>query len=588
LLSDGAQRAAAPNNADPRAQAMLYGRQRVPIYTVGFGGSGVSGSAFDLSVEDLLVDPLVFEKKTVPVSARVRVLGAPGRKIAVRLLVEDRAGKARGEIGEMKVPPAGINAKPSAQVETATNAEVIPVELSFVPDQPGEFKIAIEVEPIEGELKQQNNRQQTIISVQAGGINAAYFDTIRAEMKWINAVNTSDKIQLDAYVVAAGARTGGTTIDPRAFEPGRYDAYIIGDLPAEAFGPQLLRMLAARVEEGAGLLMTGGLRSFDAGGYANTPLADLLPVELRPAGGGMDAQAHHTGVLKMVPTELGLRQYVMRLDSPAANLELWRSLPPLQGANRLRRKPVGLAEVWAQTADGYPLLLAHEVGQARVAAFAGDTTWRWYLGGFEQAHQRFWRQMILWLSRKEMQGDDPVWVRVDPRNFAPGQEVEAVFGARTDKGQPIPDATFRVEAIGPDGEKHELAPRRGNVESTANIARTQLPGDYWVHVSASKDEQLLGFDAWTRFIVDARDRELDNPAADPVLLEELATLSGGSTMPAEQLASFLKRQFEEYGFVSSDVVKYRRITLWDNWGLLLAFVSLMTTEWFFRKRRGLV
>lgn len=592
LLSDGAQRAVPPFDADPRAKARLLGQQRVPVYTIPFGGSGLSGTAFDLAAEDLLVDPLVFEKKTVPVSAKVRVLGAAGRALTVRLLVEDRTGKKRGEAGEMVVPPAGKNANPSTQVRPATNAEVIPVELSYVPQRPGEFKLAMEIVPLEGELKQQNNRQETIISVQEGGINIAYFDSPRPEQKWINAVNSSDKIQLDRYIPATSRSDSLVEIDPAVFDPGKYDAYIIGDVPAKVFGRELLRRLAARIDEGAGLLLTGGVKSFGAGGYADTPLVNYVPVELRASefqpNDEIAESLHHLGQLKMLPTTVGLNRFVMRLDSPDRNRELWRELPMLNGANRLTKKRGGLVEVWAETPGGDPLLLAHEIGQARVAAFAGDTTWRWYMGGFREAHQRFWRQMILWLSRKEAEGDQPVWVRVDPRNFAPAQRVDLAFGARTEDGKPIADADFSVEVITPDGERQQLTPRSSGSESSATVSQTQQPGDYWVRVSASRDGQQVGFDAWTRFIVDARDRELDNPAADPLLLEEIAALTGGSSMPPEQLGSFLTRQLEEYGFANADITRFRRINLWDNWGFLLLFVALMTAEWFFRKRRGLV
>jgi uncharacterized membrane protein len=591
LMSDGAQRAVAPNDVDPRAMARRLGELQVPVYTVPFGGSGLSGSTLDLAVEDLIVDPLVFEKKTVPISAKVRLLGAAGRKLTVRLLVEDRGGKRPGEAGEMKVPPASANAKPIDRIETNENSALIPVELSYVPLLPGEFKIAVEIVPLDGELRTANNRQETIISVRKGGINIAYFDKVRPEQKFLRIVNTSDKIQLDWQPVRSGSFQALTEIDPQLFERGRYDAYIIGDVPADVFGPKLLKELAARVEEGAGLMMTGGYKCFGPGGYARTPLDDLLPVAMNPAevqpGDEISPDLHYLEPLKMLPTRRGLQHFVLRLDTPSQNQERWEALASLEGANKLRRKN-DLVEVLAETPEGVPLLFANEVGRARVMAFAADTTYQWVLAGQGEAHQRFWRQVILWLSRKEMDEDQPVWVRVEPRNFAPGTPVGLTFGARTLEGEPLPDAKFDVEVLKPGGARQPLAPRRSGTENTADFTDSNTPGDHWARVSATHNNRLLGFDAWTRFIIDSRDLEMDNPAADLALLEEIAALTGGTSMPPEQFTSFLERLLAGDGLRKLEVTHLNRITLWDNWPFLLVFVGVMSVEWFLRKRRGLV
>ena len=66
-----------------------------------------------------------------------------------------------------------------------------------------------------------------------------------------------------------------------------YRAIILGSVEAASFTPDQLRMLADFVSKrGGGLLMLGGRRSFAEGGWAGTPVAEVLPVEFdeRPRG----------------------------------------------------------------------------------------------------------------------------------------------------------------------------------------------------------------------------------------------------------------------------------------------------------------
>lgn len=601
LLSDGAQRARPPT-ADPCAIAKELGALQIPVYTIGFGGTGFSENTIELAIEELLVDPLVFEKKVVTVTARIRVHGVLNRPLKVRLLVEDRAGRKQGESGEMKSPPATANTKPRGTITADKNGDVASIELSYIPNRPGEFKIAVEVESPDGELQTNNNRRATIITVRQGGLNVAYFDRLlRPEHKFIRLMNRSENIQMDFFPVRTGQFAAETRIEDESFEAGSYDVYIIGDVPANTFSPQQLRALAERIREGSGFLMTGGYHNFGAGGYAATPLADLLPVQMRDSdivpAGQVSPEQHHFKPLQMLPTARGEQQhYVMRLDVPAKNRSRWESLPPLQGANRFRVKPDAVVETLAVAADGTPLLLAHEVGQARVMAFAGDTTYQWVLRGHKEDHQRFWRQLILYLARKEFDSDQPVWVRVDPRNYTPKQRVALTFGARNDEGKPLPDADFTVDVshtqIDPKTKKPRKRnsrpqPRRSGDESTAEFLNTAEAGDYWVRVTARNEGQPLGYEAWTRFIVDALDPETDNPAADHALLKDIAELSGGQAMRPEKLASLLGRMRKE-GIGNAEITQLTRTRLWDNWPFLGLFVALMSLEWLLRKKRGLV
>ena len=592
LMSDGAQRAVAPFDLDPRTAARTFAEQRgVPIHTVTYGTSDPSTGVLDLSVEDLLVDPVTFEKKSVPVQAQVRLLGAAGQRVRIRLLQENRQGLAPGTTGPLEPVPFLSGSKPAEEITPQSNDQTVSVELSLVATTPGEYKIAVEAVPLEGELKTTNNRLESLLTVRKGGLKVAFFDTIgRSEPKFVNELNATAKIELDWQVMLPGRLAARTEINPSLFDPGQYDVYVIGDVPASAFRQgqgDLLRELEARVNDGAGLMMIGGQHSFGPGGYGATPLADLLPVVMSPGEtipeDATDPGAHYQRRLQMLPERSGLRHYVMNVD-PRDNAGAWEDLPPLLGANRLIPKET--ADVLAATPDGIPLLMAAETGRARTVAFATDSTWLWHMHGHEDVHQRFWQQMILWLARKELEGDQPVWVLVEPRNYAPQAEVTPTFGARDENGQPIPEATFTVTVAKPDGSTAELTPQRSSVNRFATFDETQTPGDYWVTVTAKNGDVAVGLPATTRFLVDPRDPELDNPAADPDLMAEIAALTGTAAVAPENVVSFLENLLN--AGLTTELTQHTQINLWDGWPLLLMFVLLMTAEWFFRKRRGLV
>lgn len=593
LMSDGAQRAVPPNDIDPRTVSRRIAEQlQIPIHTVVFGTSDLATAGLDLAVEDVLNDSVTFEKKTVPFRAQLRLLGAAGRKVEVRLLKEDRTGKRSGESGELKPVPHIGGADPSRTITVPDNDEELTVDLSLVAEQPGEFKVAVEVVPLDGELKLTNNRLETMLTVRKGGLKVAWFDVMgRNEPRFVEQLNRTAKIQLDWQVLLPGPLATRTQISPKWFEPGEYDVFVIGDVPASAFRrgrDDLLELMAQRVQDGAGLMMLGGQNNYAAGGYADTPLADLLPVEMNPSDfrpdGMVDPNQHYDRRLPMLPTRSGANlHYIMNVD-PRNNIRMWENLPPLDGANRLTPKPA--ATVLAESTEHIPLLIATDTGTARVIASAIDSTWLWHMHGHQDVHQRFWQQMILWLARKELEGDQPVWVQVDPRNYTPQSPVTIVFGARDENRQPLPDVEFEVSLTRPDGEIEQLTPQQSGDSHYTTFDETDQPGDYWVTVTAKRNGVVYELPATTRFIVDPRDIERDNPAADLNLMEEIASLTGTAPIPPEQFGSFIESLLE--AGVTTELTQFTQINLWDNWPLLLLFVLLLSTEWFVRKRRGLV
>lgn len=585
MLGDFGQRALAPYDLDPRTVAQRLAELHIPVYTVPFGATTLSSSGRDLIAEDLVVSPTVFVKNTVIVGAKIRALGAAGRKQTVQLLVELPTNRAPGQPPQMEI-------RKSVQIQPAGNEDIIPVELDFTPQQPGEFRVTLRVLPDEGEPVVTNNELTTFITVLKGGLSIAYFDVARNERTPVASLAKSPDIQLDFFRI--GPKLNEVKMEPEWFLPGKYDVFIIGDVPAEVFQQQKMKVRPLQaihdaVERGAGLIMTGGMQNFAAGGYADTPLAATLPVYMNASDkvtpGTLNKSLNLIGPQRMEPTSDGLNHFVMRIDNPANNLARWHELPPLNGATKLGT-PKDLAQILARNTEGVPLLVAQDLGRGRSMAFAGDTTFLWALAGHEDVSQRFWRQLILWLAHKELQGDSSIWLKLNERRFRPGQPVDLTFGAKNKEGVAIPDAQFKVQVFSPKGEPRPLAAQQMGTEHTARFTDALAPGEYTAVVEATHQGQSVGSPARARFMVYEHDLELHNPAADSAFAAELAETTGGKTLKSEELSSFLRELIKRD--LQPDDRRLTTVSLWDNWGFLVLFVSIMTVEWFLRKTRGLV
>ncbi len=80
-------------------------------------------------------------------------------------------------------------------------------------------------------------------------------------------------------LVAASGESMVTGFPKTREELFQYRGLILGSVEAGAFTGDQLRMIAEFVERrGGGLLMLGGPSAFAEGGYADTPVAEALPV----------------------------------------------------------------------------------------------------------------------------------------------------------------------------------------------------------------------------------------------------------------------------------------------------------------------
>ena len=145
------------------------------------------------------------------------------------------------------------------------------VVLTFEPERAGFTTLTAEVIAEEGDSNPTNNRLSTGFAVQTP-IRVLYVaDRERA---------STDELQqlLGAGFVVEAPDAPLTTDLPLD----AYELVLVDDVPAESLSDAFQQHIMAAVRDaGLGLLFAGGRRAFGEGGYYETPVADVLPVEFQ-------------------------------------------------------------------------------------------------------------------------------------------------------------------------------------------------------------------------------------------------------------------------------------------------------------------
>jgi uncharacterized membrane protein len=593
LLGDGAEQTAGVATSDPEKMARQLGRLGCPLFTVPFGERKGARRVRDVAVESMPDDLVVFAKNRLNISGSLQISGYVNRDIPLQLLVEAPDGK-------QKVVASDV-------VRSSGNGEQIPFEIGYIPETAGQYKILVRAVPQEGEVTTTNNELPAILTVLEGGLRVLYIQgELRREQRFLRrALAASPDIDVTLLTLDVRDRENWPRKDlQHHFEPGAYDVTILGDVDSRAFypgdssenRPADLLALKNAVLEGAGLLMLGGWHSFRPGGYHLTPLAEVAPVEMdarvdrfviQNYGEPIDKSLHLPGPLQMRPSApWGLQSPMMRIAPENENMASWLELPPLSGANRFRDIREG-ARLLADDGQQNPLLVSGEPG-GRVLAFAGDSTWRWVMQGYGDLHRRFWRQVVLWLARKEEQKTGNVWVELDGRRFTPGQRVTFHTGAKSPAGDPLADLRLTAHVVEPDGTHRDVRLVRSGADFSGTVRDCQTPGTYRIEVEAQSGDHSVGTDS-EEFFLYAKDRELSGTTSDPAMLESLASHTlqvGGRSLAPEELSGLLVELAEQPMELKQRV--RTTATYWDRWYVLVILIGLLGTEWFLRKRWRLV
>ncbi len=365
----------------------------------------------------------------------------------------------------------------------------------------------------------------------------------------------------------------------------RYQAVILDDIEASFFTQDQLSLLQQFVSQrGGGLLMMGGKNSFGEGGYARTPVAELLPVYLDRSAGEVNTQPLHLKLTREGWLQPWIRVRANEQDEEARLV----SMPGFRSLNRVESIKPGasvLAEVETTQGVARPALAVQPFGRGRVAALLLGDMWRWDLRREDAATsdlEKAWRQTVRWLV-----ADVPQPVEVETRAKA-GTGLtarELIIRARDKKFLPLDNAAVTINVKTPDGKELQLT--ADSSEAAAGEYRAffvpRVAGPYRATVSvAAPDGSDVG-SRETGWAAEPETEEFRDLAGNLQLLDRLAKESGGEVLTLNQLDRFVSSlpnrkipQVETWSY-----------PLWHQWSVLTLAVACLVGEWGLRRWKGL-
>lgn len=576
VLSDGASN----TPRDLTAQLQDLRARNLPVFTVGVG----STERFkDAEVGRVTTPRRVLTGSAVSAEVLISASGFRGSRAVVAVSEDGRA---------IKSEPVEIS---------GDEAQTVTIE--FTPAAVGFHRYSFELKPLEGELTTENNVQEALIQVTDEHPKVLY---IEGEPRWEygkmrysmsrnekNLILVSVLRSADGKYYRQGVESGAELESgfPRtAEELFAYQGIVLGSIEANFFSYEQLKLIEDFVaRRGGGFLGLGGGRSFDAGKYANTPIASLMPLDLNDR---IDEPELPPVVnFKAELTSRGQTHAVTRLNEDRKlSAKAWEELPPITIPEVLAQVKPGATVILegrslADRKRTVPLLAEQRYGRGRSMALTASDTWRWrmMLESKNNSHETFWRQLLRYLVSTTPK---PIEIHTERDVYAAGDTVTVRAEVNDLKYEPITEAQTLARITAPDGTTSEIPLVFGLGQGTSDYRAEYLPaanGIYRVELEArSKTGEALGR-AETSFFRTDRSREFFSARQNVELLRRVSAETGGKYYAHKDA----KELVEDISFLEGNNSERVSKDLWDMPFNFMLLIGLAAGEWFLRKRSGL-
>ena len=570
MVSDGA------DTSDAAIDETLAGMKArsIPVFTVGVGQERF---ARDVQVTRVETPRSVLKGTALVVDVVLSQTGYAGQ--TVPLSVEDDGRIVSTQV--VTLPPEG---------ESAT------VKVRFTATEAGPRTFRFKVPTQKDEQVTQNNARDALIQVNDRAEKILYYEgEPRFEYKFLRMGVKGDKnlqvVSLDRTAENKYYRQDVTDKDeliggfPKTREElFQYRGLILGSVEAASFSPEQLRMIADFVNKrGGGLLMLGGRRSFNEGGWGGTPVGDVLPVVIE------NTNTKYFSEVQAKPTRAGATYPVTQVaGDEKASAAKWNDMPAVTSVNAIHLAKPG-ATVLLSGIDNRKqeqIVLAYQrYGRGKAIAMPIQDSWLWKMDARmpveDTTHAMFWRRLIRWLVDGV---PEQVNVSTAADRVEPGEAIKLSTEVLDSAYVEVNDSRVVARVTAPSGKTTDV-PVEWTVTKDGEYRASFTPdesGIYDIKVTAARDQKDLG-SADMHVRVSAGDAEYFDAGMRAPLLKRIAEETGGRFFTPANAASLP----EAISYSGRGVTVVEERELWDMPALFLLLVGLIAAEWGYRRVRGL-
>ena len=526
----------------------------IPVFTVGIGDSTKKN---DVEIKNVINNEFIYAETPTTILATILNNGFSVKTSQISLYENSKLIEQKSLV----LNESGVNS----------------ISFDYTPKQSGEKKLTLRVSNQDGESTFLNNQKVFYINVLSNRINVLLLaGSPSADLTFIkNSLSIDQNLKVNTLTqISAG---NFLEQNPQAKLDSADIIYLI-EFPTSTTSEDFVTRLSNKLEN------------------RNTPFFLLLSGEVNLK------KLNRIGSLLPFTVQMIDKNYLQvqpdiqlsELTNPVIQNNLindWNNLPPIsQPIVSLTLKPESklLAKVKINNQPrNNPLIVSRSFGSKRSLAVIGKEIWKWKLQTATKdltLFDNFIFSSARWLNAPDDQ--KKVRIKTSKKIYSSNELVEFSAQVYDESFNPVNDAELNLKIISGDFKEELNLTSVGGGLYEGSFSSTKN-GDYVFNGTASIDGKSLGEDKGSFNVGDVEIEMIDS-RMNYDFLNLLSTQTSGKYFDPDQYEILLKYLSELNKSSTKEKLVTSEIRLWSDEWLLIIVILLFATEWFIRKRAGML